>query len=320
MLDAQLLKKIDLQLLACLDVLVLERSVTRAAQRLNMSQPAMSAALAKLRDLLQDALLVRTSKGMVPTPRAMEVAESVRIHLRGLEAAIAATAPFEPATATERVRVATTDFTGTLLLPPVANHLSEQAPGISLVVRLPDPSRITEWLQEGECDLAVGFFPDLAGDLRASLLFSDTLSCIGRRGLRGSTSTISLAEYLAARHVIFGSPFTPISTIENLVNTTLDRIGIHRHTGIEVPSILLPAYIVAQSDLLATLPTRLAHRFAATLPVDVYELPFTTPALDFSMVWHERTHRIAVHRWVRSVIHQFALDATGAMSGKETMA
>ena len=313
MLDSRFFKRIDLQLLACLDVLVAERSVTRAAQRLDMSQPAMSTALAKLRELLQDALLVRTSKGMVPTPRALDVVESVRIHLRGLESALAAAEPFNPTTAIEQIRIATTDFTGTLLLPMVANHLSKNAPGISLVVRLPDPSRIGEWLQEGECDLAVGFFPELAGDLRVSPLFSDTLSCIARRGSRGDAATLSLADYLAARHVIFGSPFTPISTIENLVNTTLDRLGIVRDTCIEVPSILLPAYIVAQSDLFATLPTRLAQRFTSILPVDMFELPFTAPALEYSMVWHERTHRVAAHQWVRGVVRQSVQDLTNGL-------
>lgn len=318
MLAPRLFKRIDLQLLACLDVLVAERSVTRAAQRLNMSQPAMSTALARLRDLMQDALLVRTSKGMTPTPRALEVVESVRIHLRGLESAIAASEPFEPATAREQIRIATTDFTGTLLLPLVANYLSQKAPGISLVVRLPDPSRIGEWLQEGECDLAVGFFPELAGDLRVSPLFSDTLSCIARRESRGTPPTLSLADYLAARHVLFGSPFAPISTIESLVNATLDRVGIVRHASIEVPSILLPAYIVAQSDLLATLPTRLAQKFTTLLPIDMFELPFVAPALDFSMVWHERTHRVAAHRWVRSLIRQSTLDVTGDMRLDDT--
>jgi DNA-binding transcriptional LysR family regulator len=311
MLDTRLFKRIDLQLLACLDALVDERSVTRAAQRLDMSQPAMSAALAKLRELLQDALLVRTSKGMVPTPRALEVAQSIRIHLRGLESAIAATDPFDPTTAKDQIRIATTDFTGTLLLPLVAHHLSQQAPGMSVLVRLPDPSRIGEWLQEGECDLAVGFFPELADDLRVSSLFTDTLSCIARRGSRGSPPVLSLADYQSAHHVLFGSPFAPISTIESLVNRTLNHIGVVRHTSIEVPSILLPAYIVAQSDLLATLPSRLAHRFTATHPVDVVDLPFEAPSLNFTMVWHERSHPVAAHRWVRSVIHQAVSELTG---------
>lgn len=306
MLSPRVLKQIDLQLLASLDALIAERSVTRAAQRLQMSQPAMSAALARLRELLHDTLLVRTSKGMVPTPRALEVVESVRHHLRGLESAISATAPFEPAQARERVRVATTDYTGTLMLPAVSDHLHRHAPGISLVVRLPDPGRIGEWLQEGECDLAVGFFPELAAELRATPLFTDTLSCLVRRGSR--TGPLSLADYEAARHVIFGSPFAPLSTIERVVNTTLARIGITRNVAVEVPSILLPAYIVARSELLATLPTRLALQFAATLPVDVHALPFAAAPLAFSMVWHERTHKVAAHRWVRSVIRQSALD------------
>lgn len=271
----------------------------------------MSTALAKLRDLLQDALLVRTSKGMVPTPRAIEVVDSIRIHLRGLESAIAATEPFEPSTAKEQIRIATTDFTGTLLLPLLAQHLSQKAPGISLVVRLPDPSRIAEWLQEGECDLAVGFFPELADELRVSPLFTDTLSCIARRGSRGTPPALTLSDYLSARHVLFSSPFAPLSTIESLVNKTLDDIGVARQTSIEVPSILLPAYIVAQSDLLATLPTRLVNRFTALLAVDAFDLPFDAPALEFSMVWHERTHPVAAHRWVRSMINQSVMELTG---------
>lgn len=314
MLDARLLKRIDLQLLACLDVLMAERSVTRAAQRLDMSQPAMSAALARLRELLQDTLLVRTSQGMVPTPRAQEVVEAVRLHLRGLESAIASCAPFDPATARDQVRIATTDFTGMLLLPEVTDQVHRQAPGLSLQVRLPDPSRVGHWLQDGDCDLAVGFFPELSAELRVSPLFTDTLSCIARRGSRSPGPVLPLADYMAARHVIFGSPFAPLSTIERVLNATLEGLGVARHTGVEVPSILLPAYLVAQSDLLATLPTSLAQRFAASLPVDVHALPFDAPVLEFTMVWHERTHRVASHQWVRSLVRQAAQGAGAGLS------
>lgn len=301
------LLKVDFQLLACLDALIAERYVTRAAEKMGMSQPAMSAALARLREALGDPLLVRTARGMIPTPRGTELAGVVRFHLRGLAAELVESAPFDSATARAKISIATTDFTGVLLLPRLMSRLRQEAPGINLLVRLPDPNHIRDWLEEGECDIAVGLFPEVAEDLRVSTLFDDPLVCVVSRDYSSIGDTLSLAQYMDASHTVFGSPFAPVSTIDQAVDATLASLGLVRKVSIQLASILLPPHVVAQTDLIATTPARLATYFSAILPVRLFPPPFEIPDLRFSLVWHERTHRMGPHQYVRQLIREVAL-------------
>lgn len=300
------LLKIDLHMLACLEALIAERSVTRAAERMEISQPAMSTVLGRLREALRDPLLVRTARGMVPTPRGEELAGVVRFHLRGLTAELMESAPFDPMTARASVSIATTDFTGVLLLPRVLARLRQAAPGIRIHVRLPDPNHIREWLEEGECDIAIGLFPDLAEGLRVSELFEDPLSCIVSRTHPTIRGTLSLAQYMECSHIVFGSPFAPISTVDQAIDRALSALGLVRKVSVQLASILLPPHVAAQTDLIATTPTRLAKYFSNILPVRVFDPPFEIPDLRFSLVWHERTHRMGPHHFVRSLVRDIA--------------
>lgn len=294
---------LDLQLLACLDALISECSVTRAAERMGMSQPGMSNALARLRRLTNDELLVRTARGMVPTPRARELAESVQAGMRAFEDVIGDHGPFDPALAHGTVTVATADFPGMLVFPRVMQEIGARAPGLTLEMRLPDPLHIREWLSEGECDVAVGFFPALPDGLRSSLLFKESLACVAARDHPLVTDApLDAAAFARAGHVIFGSPFTPLSTLEAMLDQEFAHLGIRRRTGMRVSSVLLSPYVVAQSDLLATLPRVFARHFAELLPLRLVPTAFALPEIGISMVWHERTHRTGMHRWVRELI------------------
>ena len=308
------LLKIDLHMLACLDALIAERSVTRAAEKMEISQPAMSTVLGRLREALLDPLLVRTARGMVPTPRGEELASVVRFHLRGLAAGLVESEPFDPKTARASISIATTDFTGILLLPRVLARLRNEAPGIHVQVRLPDPNHIREWLEEGECDIAVGLFPDLAEGLRVSALFDDPLTCVVNRVHSTIRETLSLSQYLECSHIVFGSPFAPISTIDQAVDRTLSELGLTRKVSVQLASILLPAHVAAQTDLIATIPTRLAKYFSTILPVSLFDPPFEIPDLRFSLVWHERTHRMAPHHFVRNVVREVATSTSDILT------
>lgn len=301
------LQKLDLQLLACLDALISERSVTRAAERMDMSQPAMSAALRRLREAIHDPLLVRTTRGMVPTPRAEELAGVVGFHLRGLSAALVESELFDGRTARAKITIATTDFTGVLLLPRVMARLRQDAPGINILVRLPDPNHIREWLEDGQCDLAVGFFPNLAEGLRVSVLFDEPLKCLVSRSHPSIKDALSLAQYMEASHIVFGSPFSTISTVDQAIDQALSHLGLARTVSIQLPSILLPPHVASQTDLIATTPARLAKYFATILPVSLFTPPFEIPSLPFSLVWHERCHRIGAHHFVRQLLREVAL-------------
>jgi DNA-binding transcriptional LysR family regulator len=298
------LRNIDLQLLACLAALISECSVTRAADRMGMSQPGMSNALARLRRLTNDELLVRTARGMVPTPRALELAESVSVGMRAFEDVLADRSQFDAETARGTVTIATADFPGILLLPRLMERLCHDAPGITVEMRLPDPAHISEWLSEGECDIVVGHFPALSDGLRSSLLFQESLVCVASAHHPTIGSRVSAEEFAQATHVIFGSPFAPLSILESMLDDAFARIGIQRRLGVRVASVMMTPYVVARSPMLATLPRLFAHHFASYLPLKLLDSEFELPSIGVNMVWHERSHRLGMHAWLRGVIRE----------------
>ena len=297
-------RNLDLQLLACLDALISECSVTRAAERMGMSQPGMSSALARLRRLTNDELLVRTARGMVATPRARELAESVQVGMRAFEDVLGDHGPFDPSSARGTITVATADFPGMLVFPRVMERLCTEAPGLAVEMRLPDPAHVREWLTDGECDIAVGHFPQLHEDLRSALLFEESLVCVAAADHPTIGTRITASEFADAGHVIFGSPFTPLSLLESALDGMFAKIGVRRRLGMRVSSILLSPYVVARSPLLAVMPRVFAHHFASFLPIKLLESDFALPSIGISMVWHERSHRLGMHTWMRGVIRE----------------
>lgn len=299
-------RNVDIRLLACLEALVTHRSVTLAAEHLNMSQPGMSNALARLRDLFKDPLLVRTTHGMAPTPRAEELAAAVRSGLRALEPVFDDPAPFHPATSTSRLVVTTTDYAGFVLFPEVVQHLNNKAPGMSIAFKAADPKRLADWLETAECDLVVGYVPDMADGMRAMGLFNEKLKCIARRNHPRLRDGLSLRTYIDCRHIVFGSAYSPVSTLEATLDKTLGILGLTRREGMRVPSMLLSPYFVANSDCLAMIPARVVEKLDPALPICSYDPPFEQPEFQVSMIWHERTHSIPAHRWLRRLIKEVA--------------
>lgn len=297
-------KQLDLQSLVCLEALVTARSVTRAAERLNMSQPGMSNALARLRKALRDPLLISTSHGMEPTPRGIEVAEAVRKGLQFFDAVLCDQAPFDSATASATVTIAAADYAGLRIIPRMMERMTRQAPGIRLELRLPDPKHVREWLEAGECDLFIGHYPNPQQRLLTSMLFDEPLVCIARRGHPDIHGHMSLERYAGAGHVVFGSPFSPTSTLEAAVEEALAKIGVERRIFMRVASVTLPAHIVAETNLIATIGKGLAEHHAKALPIEIFPLPFAATALTMRMVWHDRTHQSGLHIWVRQLIRE----------------
>lgn len=292
---------VDLQLLACLDALISERSVTRAAERLEMSQPGMSNALARLRRVTNDQILVRTARGMVPTARAREMAESVQTAMHALEDVLGDRGPFDPSTARGVITVATTDFPSILIFPLVMERLRALAPGVTVEMRLPDPLHVTQWLTEGECDLVIGYLPEPSSGLRFVDLFEEKLACIASSDQKFS-APLELNDFLRVRHVVHGSPFAQLSTVETMLESEFARQGARRRVGVRVSSVMQSPYMVVQTDLLAVLPAALARHFAKILPVQLVPTSFELPRIKLSMAWHERSHRLGMHMWIRELI------------------
>jgi DNA-binding transcriptional LysR family regulator len=307
------LERVDLNLLLALDVLVRERSVTHAGKKLGLSQPAMSYTLAKLRELLGDAVLVRTPAGMVPTPRALELAGPVRRALDELGAALSKEG-FDPASSKAEFTLALSDHTALVVLPRLAARLVEIAPGVQLEVRTWAGERTWREVAAGEVDLAVG-----VGDLSAvpaglykRTLLKDRFTVAVRAGHPRVGRRLTLEAYVEALHLLV----SPRGGSRGLVDVALEERGLSRRVAMVVPHFLVAPFIVASSDLVLTISNYVAEPFAEYLPIELFPPPVDFDSGDWFCVWHERTHGYAAHRWLREQLSEIAGEVAIACDGR----
>ncbi|HJV00186.1 MAG TPA: LysR family transcriptional regulator [Burkholderiaceae bacterium] len=287
------LSAIDLNLLKLFDALVRERSVTQAGLRLGLSQPAASRALGRLRTMLGDRLVVRGKLGLELTPRGDMLAGPVARLLEDARG-IVAPAVFDPASASGRISIAAHDHLSLLVLAGLVARLERQAPALSLHIAQPAGDNV-RLVERGEADLALGIFESLPGSLYRRGLYTDTLVCVVRSGHPGVAGGLDLARFLALRHVAVTISGVGMSTVD----AALAAKGLARHVALRVPHFLAGAMLVADSDMVLTLPGRLARRLVATLPLTLLALPLEVAPLSPAMIWHERLHGDPAHVWVR---------------------
>ena len=304
-------KHLDIYLLRCLNALVTEAHVTRAAERLGIGQPAMSATLARLRTLFADPLLVRTEKGMVATPRALELAEQLQQALDVIDQSLGDVTPFDPAHATAHFRIVASESVGFLLMPQLIARVRQSAPGVLLSVRNPELPRIRHDLEEGDCDLVVAFLNNAPPGLRSTTLTQQRLRVIAAANHPSIRGSISLEQYVAFPHVYYALGRTGTSTLDTVVDEALSRAGLTRTVAARLPSTLSSPAVVAQSDLLATLPERIARHFAPLLNLQMLEPPLPLGEVSTSMFWHERMQNNPAHRWLRQQFREVALPIAG---------
>jgi DNA-binding transcriptional LysR family regulator len=299
-------KSLDVQTLSCLVTLVDEGHVSRAAQRTGVGQPAMSETLSRLRQLFGDPLLVRVRGGMAPTPRALEAAAMARQVLALVQRALPGQEAFDAAQARMDFRIVALNSLSYSLLPQVLKRLGTDAPEIRVLVQ-PDDMRLTrELLETNECDMVIGFPPTVASALHAVPLMRLGLCCIARRHHPDIQGTLTLAQFVRHPHVVLGAGPVPVSAIESTVERSLRRRHVMRRIGVKVPDLLITPAVVAETDLIATVPERLAEAFAATLGLQILKLPFGFNDPKVLMVWHERSHRASSHRWLRQLFRDVA--------------
>ena len=308
-------RSIDLHLLACFDALITERSVTRAAERVGLTQPAMSNALGRMRELFGDALLVRTTKGMAPTPRALELQATVRPALLALTQAFEEPEAFDPGAARLAFTLAVTDYTSSIVVPQLVTALRREAPGIELIVVPPDRARVREWLENGDIDLTLGYYVDLAEGLRAIELFRDSMCCIAAARHPLVRGSIDLATYMAAGHAYWGGANAHLFTMEMVTDRALERLGLQRKVALRTSSAAVLAQTVAATDLIGTMARAGAEQYSRQFALQTLGVPFGLEASSVSMVWHERTHRSPGARWLREVIRRLDYPVVPASDG-----
>lgn len=290
------LRRLDLNLLVTLDALLAEHNVTRAAQRLNFSQPSVSVHLAKLREIFGDPLLLPGPRGMRPTARAEALREPLRLALEAVERAVSPQGPFDPARAQQTWRVASADYGESAVLLPALAGLRALAPACRLAVLQMQPSRVAKQAEQGEIDLALHTTQGAPEGLRRRALFTERYVLVGRAGHPRLKRRPSLAQFCALEHVIVspdGGGF------HGVTDEALASLGLSRRVVLSVPHFLFVKSVVASTDLVALLPERLVRDAPA---LRVVEPPLELPGYEMSMLWHERSHRDPAQRWLRDRI------------------
>ncbi|NYH14545.1 DNA-binding transcriptional LysR family regulator [Paraburkholderia bryophila] len=290
------LRRLDLNLLVTLDVLLSEHNVTRAAERLNFSQPSVSVHLAKLRDLFGDPLLLPGPRGMRPTARAEALREPLREALEALERAVAPASPFDPAEATHSWRIAATDYAESTIILPTLATLRAAAPGTRLAIVEAVPPRLMRQAEQGEIDLGFHTSEGAPDGLRRRVLFAERYVLVGRAGHPRLKRRPTLAQFCKLEQVIVspdGGGFFGVT------DESLAKIGLTRRVVLSVPHFLFMVSALASTDLVGMVPARLVRENSALRMV---EPPVEVPGYEMAMLWHERVHRDPAHRWLRDTI------------------
>lgn len=297
------IRRLDLNLLVALDVLLDECSVTRAAARLSMSQPALSSALQRLRTLFEDPLFTRAQRGLVPTARARELAEPVKRVLRDAET-LMRPSTFDPAVATREVRIATTDYMLVSVVVPFLEYLQEAAPGVSLAVRSLEFPDIPGRLARGDLDMGITIPEFAAPELHSRFLYTDRYVGAVRKDHPISEEGVTIDEFCSFPHTLVvptgGSARGP-------VDDALATLGTQRTVRISVPSFLALPYVLRRTDLVAIGPERLFR--GMTLDLRLFDIPVPIASFDVIAVWHPRVHNDAGHRWMRHKLADLARSA-----------
>lgn len=286
--------QLDFNLLVTLDTLLAERNVTHAARRLNMSQPALSTRLARLRDIFDDPLLIPAQRGMVPTQKAMELQPRLHDALEAVRRAVAADSAFDPSRAKGTIRVAATDYTQSALLLPLLRTLRQEAPGLRIAWHSLDLTALYGQMERGAVDLAINRPQTAPEHLRMRTLCHEEYVLIARAGHPDVKGSIDLDLFCSLDHVIVspeGGGFA------GPTDTVLEAMGRSRHVALSAPGFLVVPRIVASSDMIAVVPARIVREEWERL--QVFDPPVGVPGFELAMLWHDRTTTHPVQRWVR---------------------
>ncbi|WP_333988304.1 LysR substrate-binding domain-containing protein [Pseudomonas sp. S3(2024)] len=292
------LRRIDLNLLVVLDALLSEQHVTRAAERLHLSQPAVSHALARLRDLLGDPLLVRAGSTLVPTARALELVAPLAEALAQVQSLLAPNT-FDPATARRTFRVAMSDYGAAIILPGLIRTLRREAPGIDLQISHASREGMLEGVLNGDIDLAAGVFPEMPNELRSSVLFEERYVCLLDRRSLPADGVLDLPTYLSRPHVLLEMRGSGTPEIERALTSLRER----RRVTISLPHWNVAPQLISGTDLILTVSSRSVRE------IDQQELivlppPFEIAPFTFVLAWHKRRGGDQALNWLNHRIEE----------------
>jgi DNA-binding transcriptional LysR family regulator len=304
---------LDLMQLQILDSLLRERSLTRTADLLGMSQPTVSRTLARLRTHFGDPLFVRTGQRMQPTVRALELADPVAAVLAGVRQLQGGSARFDPATAERCFSLYMVDGSAIHVLPRLLARLSITAPGLSMRTVQCDPRELEQQLEQGRIDLVLGSFPHLQSNIHQRPLWLESYSTVLRPG-HPCAHKLDRESFTAQRHVLVSMGDTNHEYVA--AGRTLESLLPAASVLCHVASFTAAAHIVLHTDALATLPRRLAHGLAEDLGLLAVDTPVTLPSLQLAVYWHARCHRDPANQWLRNLVREVLCGEDAAIASR----
>ncbi|WP_343743040.1 LysR family transcriptional regulator [Herbaspirillum huttiense] len=283
---------IDLNLVRTFVAVYETRSVSAAAKRLNITQPSVSYSLQRLRDLLQDPLFTRTRNGMLPTFNATQLFATFKGAIDNIQDAISAARQFDPSSSTRRFRIALSDLGESHFLPYLVRELESIAPSVGLEVIQIDSEKIGEWLSTSHIDAAVGNLEFVGAQILKRKLFTESYSCVVSTKHPTIGNSLSLEQYVAAKHVVV-SPFTG----HHLVEDVMSEMGIKPIVALRVPHFTSLLAVVATTDLMLTLPSRIAKSFARDGSMRSLPPPIPIPSFDVNLYWYPHSEDAMAQQW-----------------------
>lgn len=301
------LADIDLNLLIFLDVLLDEENVSRAAERMNITQPAMSNALKRLRTLMNDPLLVRTRNGMTPTPKAIDLAPQVKEIVESLEHILSPSGEFEHAASNRVFRIMASDYAASTLIPPLITALAPIAPNIAIDVMTPSDVSVAD-VELGNVDLAINRFDALPGSFHQRQIWHDQFACV--MAASHPITELSLENYLTAQHVWVSKTGYGVGVgmkresvqQQGWVDAALQQQGKERQIQVFTRNYQVAIHLARTTNMIATLPRRAAMLVADDPALKIVDVPFDIPQIELKMIWSELLHKDSGHQWLRGLI------------------
>jgi DNA-binding transcriptional LysR family regulator len=299
------LNDIDLNLLVVFNELLVERRVARVADKLGLTQPSVSNAISRLRKVLQDDLFIRTPKGMEPTLYASQLAEPVNSALSTIRNSLNQQPEFSPATSTRKFTISAADVGEVYFLPKLMDTLEQVAPGVSISTLPNTTVNLRDAMEAGQIDLAVGLLPLLKAGFMQRSLFHQPYVCMFRKGHPLQGKKISLKDFTEADHVVVAAPGTGHAKMDELI----ERKGIRRKVRLTVPHFIAVGHILANTNMIATVPERYAIECVAPFGLCYVKHPVELPRIGINIFWHAKVHKEPGNQWLRNLLADLFSDA-----------
>jgi DNA-binding transcriptional LysR family regulator len=292
------LSDIDLNQLVLFQQLMVERRVSKVAENLGLTQPAVSNTLAKLRRQFGDDLFVRTPAGMMPTPFAEQLAEPIGYALGMIHSGLNQHSRFDPASVKRSVTIGMTDIGEIVFLPELVERLRREAPGIALGTVRTTATNLRDDMEAGKVDLAIGPLPQLKAGFFQRRLFRQRYVCLFRKGHALDRKRLTLADFKAAEHLIIVSAGTGHGKVDDLIR----RAGVERSVRLTIPHFVSVGHLLQRTDMVATVTERLAESLVEPFDLRFLRHPVDLPEIAINVFWHAKVHRSPMHQWLRGVV------------------